>query len=307
MPTLLKEIFKQSTDYLAQQDVFYGHGVEQAEDEVVLLMMHVCAVDFATLNSSADQVMEDHQIKEVQALLQQRVKEKIPMNYLIGFAVFAGLKFKVDERVLIPRSPFVALIDQGFLPWVDLDEQKHVMDLCTGSGCIGLAIAHYYPNVEVDLVDICHNAITLAEINTKNLKLEQRVKSIESDLFSALDQAVKHSYDLIVANPPYVDEEEYQNLPAEFMHEPKKALVSHMQGMEIPVNILLQAPDFLNVDGYLFMEVGYNDEVLSAVLPQVKFEWLELTAGGQGICVFSRADLLKYQSEFKEFLRSHVG
>lgn len=306
MATLLKDLFKQSTDYLTEHEVFYGHGVEMAEDEVVLLLMHVCGVDFETLNTLSDHVVDQQVVTRTQKLLQQRVSKKIPMVYLVGFAVFAGLRFKIDERVLIPRSPFVALIDQEFAPWVDLSQSSHVMDLCTGSGCIGLAIAHYFPAVTMDLVDISPPAIALAQINRHELNLHERVEIIESDLFAAISENKKGAYDLIVANPPYVDETEYQNLPAEFSHEPKLALVSAMQGMEIPLQILLQAPEYLTTEGYLFLEVGYNDGVLTAALPKVIFEWLDLSAGGQGICVFSRSDLLKYQAEFKEFLKSHV-
>lgn len=304
---MLHHIFEKSMNFLSQHDVFYGHGVQLAEDEVVLLLMHVFQVDFDTLNKMSTHNVKPNQIELIQQLLDQRVAEKIPMVYLVGFSMFAGLKFKVDERVLIPRSPFVELIDTGFEPWVNLSEPNHVMDLCTGSGCIGLAIAHYFTNTTVDLVDLSQEALQLAKENTEALGLSQRVQCIESDVFAAIDNNSKGFYDLIVANPPYVAEEEYQSLPEEYGHEPKMALVSALNGMEIPIKILLQAPNYLTDEGSLFLEVGYNDEQLCNCLPDVRFEWLKFNLGGQGICVFNRRDLLKYRAEFKKFLESHVA
>lgn len=307
MTTLLHDIFEQSVDYLSQHDVFYGHGVELPEDEVVLLLMFVLDLDFEALNEHANQPIGTAQVLQIQKLLEQRVSQKIPMVYVVGFAVFAGLKFKVDERVLIPRSPFVELIDSGFEPWLDLTHSAHVLDMCTGSGCIGLATAHYFTGCTVDLVDLSAGALQLAAQNMQNLGLAGRVKCIESDLFTAIDSKTTQPYDLVIANPPYVAEAEYQNLPTEYTHEPKMALVSASEGLEIPVKILLQAPEYMAAEGYLFLEVGYNDELLSHHLPKVQFEWLEFELGGQGICVFSRHDLLKYRAEFKEFLKSHVA
>lgn len=307
MTTLLHDIFEQAVDFLSSHDVFYGHGVELAEDEVVLLMMHVLQVDFAGINQMSSTSIDAKQVAQIQKMLSQRVEQKIPMVYLLGFAVFAGLKFKIDQRVLIPRSPFVELIDAGFEPWVNLAKPTRVMDMCTGSGCIGLAIAHYFADSNVDLLDLSQDALQLAKENTEALGLTNRVQCIESDLFTAIKEKNIEPYDLIVANPPYVAEDEYQNLPAEYSHEPKMALVSALKGMEIPIKILYNAPDFMTANGYLFLEVGYNDELLSSSLPNVSFEWLQFEFGGQGICVFNRRDLLKYRAEFKEFLKSHVA
>ncbi len=300
---MLKEIFKQTVDELSHADVFHGHGVEIAEDEVVLLLMSVLDVDFVELNEMTNTAINSPQQAKIQAVLQQRIQQKIPMAYLVGFSVFAGLKFKIDERALIPRSPFVELIDSGFMPWVDLSKPAKVMDLCTGSGCIGLAIAHYFSQCQVDLVDLSAAALELAKENTAQLELDSQCHVIQSDLFDSM----AGQYDLIVTNPPYVAEEEYVALPQEYSHEPKMALVSRFQGMEIPVKILFQAPDYLSDDGYLFLEVGYNDQVLSEILPEVAFNWIDFTVGGQGICVFSRSDLLKYRESFKQFLEKHVA
>ncbi len=302
MATLLQDLFKQSVEVLSNQQLFYGHGVEVAEDEVVLLLMHVLQMDFATLNTQADHPVTEAQIELANHLMEQRIQQRMPMAYVVGFAIFAGLRFKVDQRVLIPRSPFVELIDLGFQPWMNLNQPSKVMDLCCGSGCIGLAIAHYFTAAQVDLVDLSEAALELALENARDLQLTEQVRTIQSDLFNELDGP----YDLIAANPPYVDEGEYQELPEEFSHEPKMALVSQKNGMELPVKILAQAADYLADNGYLFLEVGYNDEVLAESLPDVPFEWLDFSLGGQGICVFSRHDLLKYRTDFMEFLQTDV-
>lgn len=303
MAHLIKDLFNQAVSFLDEQDVFYGHGVALAEDEVVLLFMHVFNVDFQSLNQLAETRVDDKYKLQIESILKQRVQQRCPMAYLVGFSVFAGLKFKIDRRALIPRSPFVELIDKGFSPWLSLDGSVNVLDLCTGSGCIGLAIAHYFPAVQVDLIDLSTAALSLAIENTNDLQLNKRVKCIESDLFAQVQQR----YDLIVSNPPYIAEEEYLGLPKEFVHEPKMALVSRYQGMELPIKILQQAADYLTDDGYLFLEVGYNDEVLTALFPKVAFDWIKFELGGQGICVFSRADLLKYRDLFNHFLESHVA
>jgi ribosomal protein L3 glutamine methyltransferase len=301
--TQLRQIFDHSVAWLDQHDVFYGHGVAQAEDEVLLLLMHVMQVDFVTLNQMAEAEVSEEQQKLVARLLAKRVAERKPMAYIVGFSVFAGLTFDIDERALIPRSPFVELIDQGFAPWVDMDEVTDVLDMCTGSGCIGLAVAHHFPHTCVDLVDINQQALELAAINRKKLHLTDRTQCLRSDLFNAIGGT---TYDLIIANPPYVDDDEYQALPEEYSHEPRLALVSERQGMELPVSILAAAANHLTENGYLFLEVGCNDEVLNRCLPGVPVTWVDLSVGGQGIGVFSRQDLLKYQPQFTAFLDSHV-
>lgn len=302
MATTVADIFQQSIDRLEQADVFHGHGVEVAEDEVVLMLMHVLAVDFAGLNQAHDQLLNAAQLNQVSDIMRQRLDQRMPMAYLVGFAMFAGLRFEVDQRVLIPRSPFAELIDQGFAPWVDVSKVRQAMDMCTGSGCIGLAMAHYFPTMHMTLVDLSAEALSLATHNTRLLSLQERVTTVASDLFDE----IQGQFELIVANPPYVDDREYEALPAEFSHEPAMALVSKADGMALPVQILAQAADFLTEDGHLFLEVGYNDEVLARCLPNTPFEWIEFSMGGQGICVFSRHDLLKYRADFKEFLQTHV-
>ena len=306
----VKDLFQRLCEQLKASDVYHGHGVAAAEDEVLLLMMKVLEVDFDGLNQMTDEQVAESVTTAAEKLLSHRIATQKPMAYVLGFSVFAGLEFKVDERALVPRSPFVQLIDCGFAPWVDIYKVKNVLDLCTGSGCIGLALAHYFEHCQVDLSDLSEAALSLARENQLALQLTERTELIHSDLFQNTDKC----YDLIVTNPPYVDEQEYQSLPQEFIHEPKMALVSERAGLEIPVSILAQAANHLTESGVLFLEVGFYDQALTAALPDVEFVWLDFSSDetegflgdGQGICVFSRADLIKFKAYFEEFLGTHV-
>lgn len=307
----VKDLFLKLCEQLHQSAVYFGHGVSTAEDEVLLLLMKVMAMDFDTLNTVSHKLVTEDQCHQAAAILEERINNKRPMAYVVGFSVFAGLTFKVDERALVPRSPFVQLIDAAFQPWVDMAEVRNVLDLCTGSGCIGLAMAHYFEHCHVDLSDLSEAALSLAAENQQALQLLNRTSLIHADLF----QGNTKLYDLIVTNPPYVDEVEYQSLPEEFNHEPKMALVCERAGLAIPVTILSQAADYLTETGVIFLEVGFYDQALTAALPDVEFIWLDFfndesdgfLGDGQGICVFTRADLIKFSSHFKEFLKSDVS
>jgi len=295
-------LFNQLVDKLNAAEVNYGQGTELAEDDVVLLLMAVLDVDFETLNNLGQQtVSKKHQI-QAHRLMDQRIEQQQPMSYVVGFSLFAGLRFKVDERVLIPRSPFAELIDRGFQPYVKMDAVDQALDLCTGSGCIGLAMAHYNPHCHVDLADLSSAALAVAKQNCQELQLQDRCRLIKSDLWQQIDRR----YHLIVSNPPYVSADEHSDLPQEFSHEPTMALVSPADGLLLPIKILASAADYLVEHGALFLEVGYNDEQLQTALPDVPFEWIEFNYGGQGICVFNRQDLIKYQPYFQAYIEAHV-
>lgn len=302
-----KELFGRLTAKLAKSEVFFGHGAIDADDEVLLLLMAVFDVDFETLNGSGELAVDEVQLQRAEHLLQQRIEQRLPMAYLLGFSMFGGLRFVVNRDVLIPRSPFVELIDAAFAPWLKIDAVNRVLDLCTGSGCIGLAIAHYFQHCRVDLSDLSEAALNLAELNRQQLGLENRVRCLHSDLFAKIDA----KYDLIVSNPPYIGAEEYQSLPQEYQYEPAMALLSDANGLAIPVRILAQAADYLTEQGWLFLELGYNDELLTERLPEVDFYWLDFAAenlqAGRGICVFRRQDLVKFKPYFEQFLKDHVA
>lgn len=299
----LMDLFNQLVEKLSAAELSYGQSTEGPEDDVILLLMAVMDVDFETLNTMADQPVSVARQQQAHALIEQRIRQQRPMCYVVGFALFAGLKFTVDERVLIPRSPFAELIDRGFQPHVDMGRVNRVLDLCTGSGCMGLAVAHYYPHCQVDLADLSADALAVAAQNQDDLELNDRCRLIQSDLW----QHIHEHYDLIISNPPYVSDDEHRALPTEFSHEPTMALVSPGAGLTLPIKILAGTADYLTDQGVLFLEVGYSDDALQSALPDVPIEWLEFDYGGQGICVFQRRDLIKYQPYFQAFIKAHVA
>ncbi|MCG8099561.1 MAG: 50S ribosomal protein L3 N(5)-glutamine methyltransferase, partial [Candidatus Thiodiazotropha taylori] len=205
------------------------------------------------------------------------------------------LCFRVNEQVLIPRSPIAELIEKEFAPWVDSSQLQRVLDLCCGSGCIGIATAAYLPDCPVDLADISPAALTVASENVAQHGLNQQVNLYESDLFDGLP-GVK--YDLILSNPPYVGAVEMAELPPEYLHEPNMALEANDQGLEIVKRILNQAPEFLTPGGVLVMEVGNSADLLMERYPEVPFVWLDFARGGDGVFLINAADLARFAGQF---------
>ncbi|KRE94991.1 protein-(glutamine-N5) methyltransferase, ribosomal protein L3-specific [Frateuria sp. Soil773] len=229
--------------------------------------------------------------ERVLGLIERRVDERLPVAYLVGETWFAGLKFKSDRRALVPRSPIAELIESGFAPWLDERRVERALDLCTGSGCIGIAMAEYNPDWQVDIVDISDEALSLARENIAFQHVEGRVQAIRSDLFSGV---ADRRYDLIVSNPPYVTEDEYAALPGEYSHEPKLGLTSGADGLDLCLRMLDEAADHLTDDGLLIVEVGESEHALAALLPQVPFVWIEFKVGAMGVFALERRDLVEH-------------
>lgn len=227
-------------------------------------------------------------------LVLTRIEQRVPVAYLTNSAWFCGHEFYVDERTIIPRSPISALIQDRFEDLIS-QEPNHILDLCTGSGCIAIACAYAFPNAEVDAVDLSVDALNVAEINISRHQLEHRVFPIQSNLF---ENILGQKYDLIVTNPPYVDEEDLADMPEEFHFEPELALGSGNDGLNITKQILKQAPDYLTENGVLVCEVGNSMISLIEQYPDVPFEWVELKNGGLGVFAIQRKDLVKYHNLF---------
>ena len=278
---------------LGESSLFYGHGTDNAQDEAWYL---VCGALHLPLDLDArllDCVLTAQEREQLCALVDRRINERVPVAYLVGEAWFAGLPFYVDERVLVPRSPIAELVENGFAPWL-AGEPSRVLDLCTGSGCIGIACACAFPESYVDLVDLSDDALDVASINVARHELEQRVIPRQSDLFNALKG---ERYDLIVSNPPYVDAEDLASMPDEYAHEPELALGSGDDGLDITKRILREANDYLADDGLLVVEVGNSEVHLMEQYPQLPLIWLELEQGGNGVFAISAADLKAHREE----------
>lgn len=286
---------RECVEFVAQQfdaaQLYYGHGTDNPWDEAVYLVFTVAGVPFegeADGAYSLDESLDEDTYARIETLMQRRISERRPMAYLLQEAWFAGLPFDVDERVLIPRSPIAELIHNQFEPLLPFPPNR-ILDLCTGSGCIGIAAAVAFPDAYVELSDISADALELAHRNIRRHQLESRVTALQSDLFAQLQGA----YDLIIANPPYVGAQEVAELPPEYRHEPVAALLSEDEGLALPLAILRQAADFLNEHGVLVMEVGHSWSLLADRHPEWPVTWLEFEHGGEGVLAIARSDLVK--------------
>ena len=277
-----------------QAELYFGHGTNNAWDEATRLVMFQLSLP----NDAADELMQCRLVlQEKQAILQlfeRRIIEGLPAAYITNQTMFCGLPFYVDERVLVPRSPIGELIENKFSGLVSSSPNR-ILDLCTGSGCIAIACAVNFPDAEVDAVDLSVDALNVAQINIEGHGLEEQVIPIQSDVFSGVEG---QSYDLIVTNPPYVDQEDVDALPQEFLHEPEMGLGSGFDGLDITRQILAQAASHLNDNGVLICEVGNSQVHLTAAFPNVPFQWLTFERGGHGVFRLTKAQLEQHQQEF---------
>jgi ribosomal protein L3 glutamine methyltransferase len=275
----------------AAANLTFGHSYDNALDEATHLVLQALHLPHDLTPAYAAARLTAAEKKRVLALLERRIRERRPVAYLTGEAWFAGLKFKSDPRALVPRSPIAETILGGFAPWLDATDVRRALDLCTGSGCIGIAMAVHNPDWQVDLADISDAALALARDNIAFHAVDDRVRALRSDLFATLDGEV---YDLIVSNPPYVTESEFAALPAEYEHEPALGLKAGADGLDFALRILAQAPEHLSPQGVLIVEVGESERALVRLLPQLPLQWIEFEVGQMGVFVAERADLVAH-------------
>jgi ribosomal protein L3 glutamine methyltransferase len=257
-----------------------GHGHDSPIDEAAQLVMHVLALPPDIPSNYGHAAVTADEKRRILALFERRIAERMPAAYLVGEAWFAGLAFKSDPRALVPRSPIAELIQSGFEPWLGGRDVLRALDLCTGSGCIAIAMAVHQPHWRVDAVDLSEDALALAAENAARFDVAGRVRLLQSDLFAAL---AGERYDLIVSNPPYVPAAEVPLLPPEYAHEPSLGLAAGDDGLDLALRILRDAPDHLTEDGLLVVEVGDSEAALTALLPEVPFQWIEFKVGPMGV------------------------
>ncbi len=274
----------------------YGHGTDNAWDEGAYLVLGALHLPWDIDPQALDARLTRAERRHVVELIERRALHRVPVAYLINEAWFAGLAFYVDERVLVPRSPIAELIDRGFAPWIVGEEVAAILDLCSGSGCIGIACAHAFEHAQVDLVDISGAALEVAAINVERHQCSDRVRVIESDLFAALGTK---QYDLIVTNPPYVDAEELASMPTEFTHEPTLGLAAGVDGLDLVRVILAEAGNHLTEYGVLVGEVGNSQAALVEAFPELPFLWLDFEKGGHGVFVLTAAQLQQHQARLR--------
>lgn len=287
------DFLRKGVDQFNNAGLHFGHGTDNAWDEAVVLMLYCLELPGDSGREVLDIELSSEQKEIIENMFERRVEERIPAPYLTGESWFAGLRFTVDERVLIPRSPIAELIENQFSPWLYKDPVQ-ILDLCTGSGCIGIACAYAFPLARVMLSDLSEDALAVARVNIREHGLASRVSANKSDLF---DRVSGH-FDLIVVNPPYVDADDLAAMPEEFIREPAMALASGPDGLNFTRRLLKEAAALLTESGCLCVEVGNSRCALEADFPEVPFNWVDFERGGHGVFILYREDLIVYADYF---------
>ena len=285
--------------------LYYGHGTDNAGDEAAWLVLHCVGAVLDGSFSDWDRPVDAAQEEKIRSAANRRLDTGEPLAYILGSAWFAGLEFEVNPSVLVPRSPLAELIAEQFSPWLDNSKVHHTLDLCTGSGCLAVAMAHYLPDIRVDASDISLEALDVARKNVARHHFQNRVSLFLSDLFESLP--ARH-YDVIVSNPPYVSEESMRSLPAEYRAEPALGLASGQDGLDACLQILVQSADYLTDTGILVCEVGESEAALQEALPGIPFTWLEFSSGGSGVFLLERQALRESVASVLQLIqeRNHV-
>lgn len=316
----IRDFIRFGVTALRQYDAHLGQGTEDYFAESSALVLQTLSLDWNADAEILDAKLLPSEKQEFLSLLERRINERTPTSYLLNLAYFYGKPFYVDERVLIPRSPIAELIENRFAPYC-LDENgqmgeannnlpanpnplmpRRILDMCTGSGCIAIALAYAFPDAEVDATDISKDALEVAAINTEHHNMQYQVALLESDLFSKIP--AENQYDLIVSNPPYVDAEDMADLPDEFRHEPELALAAGQDGLDLVRKMLAQAADYLTEDGLIVIEVGNSEWAMKQNFNTVDFHWLQFQKGGSGIFALTAAQCRQYRDLFIQSVNS---
>lgn len=285
----IRDLLRFAVSQFNKAGLHFGHGSANAYDEAAYLILKTLYLPLDQLEPFLDARVTDAECKQVLELIERRVTGRIPVAYLTHEAWLGDFSFYVDERVIIPRSFIAELLQTQLAPWItEPDYVTAALDLCTGSGCLAILMAHAFENAHIDAVDISAQALAVAHKNVQDYGLEQRIDLIESDLFSALSGK---QYDLIISNPPYVNDESMKHLPQEYRHEPENALASGVDGLDATRKILQQAARHLTDEGILVVEIGHNRAELELAYPKVPFTWLETSAGDEFVFLLQREQL----------------
>ncbi|MGM8908806.1 50S ribosomal protein L3 N(5)-glutamine methyltransferase [Psychrobacter sp. 1U1] len=325
----IRDFIRFSVTQLRNYDVVVAQGTTDEFAEASAIVLHSLSLDWAANEQILDCRLTTSEKQQVLSLLEERIAERKPLSYLINLAYFCDLPFYVDERVLIPRSPIAELIRQQFHPYFDVNElakplgatvngqpavfydhgldmkqlsqPERILDLCTGSGCIAIALATRFVDALVDAVDIDKGALEVAMVNVDHHDLGHQVNVIESDLFAKIP--AENQYELIVTNPPYVDAAIMADLPPEFLYEPEQALAAGQDGLDLVHRILFEAPEYLSPEGLLVCEVGDSEWALRQAYPDIQFDWLKFALGGHGIFAITFDELMAHRELFAHYVQ----
>ncbi len=286
----IQDVIRWSYSRFSENNLYFGHGTDNPWDEAVSLVLLTLSLPFDTPDNILQSRLTKTEKKLICERVGRRINEKLPVAYLTNKAIFCDSEYYIDERVLVPRSPIGELIQNHFEPWIDYDSVDNILDLCTGSGCIAIACGQYFPDAIVDAGDISEDCIEVAEINRERLQ-QDNVAFYCSDLFESIPNK---QYNIIVSNPPYVDEEDFDEIPSEYLAEPKLGLTSGKDGLELTRKLLSQADQYLAENGILIVEVGNSAFALEQLYPDVEFTWLEFERGGLGVFLLTKEQLSKF-------------
>jgi ribosomal protein L3 glutamine methyltransferase len=285
----LSDLLRFAVSRFNEAELFFGHGSSSAYDEAAYLILHTLHLPLDRLEPFLDARLTTPELEQVLNVIQRRAVEKIPAAYLTKEAWLGDFSFYVDERVIVPRSFIAELLREQLSPWIEGPDDVHsALDLCTGSGCLAILLAHAFQNAAIDAADISREALQVAEKNVADYNLKHKINLIQSDLFAGLKG---RRYDLIVSNPPYVNAETMAVLPEEYRHEPRNALAGGEDGLDTVRAILHDALYHLTENGLLIVEIGHNREALEQAFPQIPFTWLETSAGDELVFLLKRDQL----------------
>ena len=286
----VRDLLRFAISRFNEAELFFGHGTSNALDEAAYLILHTLHLPHDTLEPFLDAKLLPFEVEAVLRILEKRIEQRVPAAYLTQEAWLGEFKFYVDERVIVPRSFIAELLREQLQPWILDPEHVHTgLDLCTGSGCLAILLAHAFPDAQVDALDLSPEALQVAARNVAHYGLEDRIALLQSDLFQAVQG---RTYDVIISNPPYVKQASMQTLPLEYQREPALALASGPDGLDHVRAIVNQGAQHLNPGGILVVELGHNRAAAEAAFPHLAFTWPETSGGDQFVFVLTREQML---------------
>ncbi len=286
----LRDWLRWAVSRFTEAGLAFGHGSGDAYDEAAYLLLHALHLPLDRLEPFLDARLTQAERQTVAQIFSRRIEDRVPAAYLTREAWLGEFRFYVDERVIVPRSFIAELLGNGLEAFVGpADDVQSALDMCTGSGCLAILLAHAYPTADVDAVDLSAEALAVAQRNVSDYGLADRVNLIRSDLFANLPEK---NYNLIISNPPYVTSLSMDALPAEYRHEPRLALAGGDDGLDAVRTLLKDAPRFLDHEGTLVVEVGHGRAATEAAFPRLPFVWLQTASSDDSVFMLKREDLI---------------
>jgi len=285
----VRDWLRYAVSRFGEAQLFFGHGCDNPLDEAAWLILHTLHLPRDQLDPFLDARLTVAERCALLNVIEQRTTQRLPAAYLTQEAWLGDYRFYVDSRVIVPRSYFAQLLDNALAPWLSAPEQvENALDLCTGSGCLAILMAHAFPDASIDAVDLSADALAVAARNVADYGLGERIRLVASDLFA---QLAGQRYGLIICNPPYVTGPAMRQLPPEYRHEPGLALAGGEDGLALVRRILAAARDHLEARGLLAVEIGHNRDSVEQAFPQLPFTWIDTPSDEGKIFILTREQL----------------